>query len=93
MGSPNITKVELSGVASALQKHSNEGESKGVKAHFTMDDSGILSLSLVEAVFEKNTTEDSETVRDTLSKLGTAFSNLFTGMHIILMLSKTNNSS
>lgn len=80
VGASNITKVQLSGVSSALQKHANEGESKGVKAHFTMDESGVLSLSLVEAVFEKNGTEEVETVGDKLSKLGSAFSNLFTGL-------------
>jgi len=79
-GSLNVTKVELKGVAEALAKHGNEGEPKGVKAHFNMDESGILSLTLVEAVFEKNSTESSEgTVQDTLSKLGSAFSNLFSG--------------
>lgn len=63
-----------------MQKHSTEGEPKGVKAHFTMDDSGILSLILVEAVFEKNSTEGTATMGETLSKLGSAFTNLFSGM-------------
>lgn len=72
----------MSGVAAALEKNAGVGESKGVKAHFSMDDSGILGINLVEAVFEKNTT-DTETgdggVGDTLSKLGSAFSKLFSG--------------
>jgi len=69
-------------VASALEKHANEGEAKGVKAHFNMDESGILSLVTVEAVFEKNGTEEADTVGETLSKLGTAFSKLFTGLYL-----------
>lgn len=72
----------MSGVAAALEKNAGQTESKGVKAHFSMDDSGILAINLVESVFEKNTT-DSDTgeggVQDTLSKLGSAFSKLFSG--------------
>jgi hypoxia up-regulated 1 len=79
VGSPNITKVELSGVAAAIEKHKAEGvECKGVKAHFSMDESGIFSLSQVEIVFEKNSTEP-DASEDTLSKLGSAFSSLFSG--------------
>lgn len=53
-----------------------------MKAHFSMDDSGILGINLVEAVFEKNTTDTDGGdggVGDTLSKLGSAFSKLFSG--------------
>jgi len=79
VGSINITKVELTGVAAAIAKHTAEDvESKGVKAHFNMDDSGIFSLSLVEAVFEKNSTE-TEDEGNAFAKLGSAFTKLFSG--------------
>ena len=47
--SNNISQVELDGVAVAHEKHSadNETESKGVKAHFRMDESGVLNLDSV----------------------------------------------
>ena len=73
LGSTNITKVALNGIADALSKHQDDGsEFKGIKAHFSIDDSGILSLSTVESTFEKihpvveNATESSN---DTQSKL------------------------
>jgi hypothetical protein len=53
-----------------------------------MDESGILTLSLVEAVFEKNSTEGAESVGDTLSRLGTAFGKLFTGTYLLYHLPK-----
>ncbi|ODN03799.1 Hypoxia up-regulated protein 1 [Orchesella cincta] len=82
IGSTNITKINLSGVAAALEKNAGQTESKGVKAHFSMDDSGILSINLIESVFEKNTTDTDSGdggVQDTLSKLGSAFTKLFSG--------------
>jgi hypoxia up-regulated 1 len=58
-----------------------------VKAHFNMDESGILDLSLVEAVFEKNSTDTFDGgMKDTLSKLGSAFSNLFSGTIVLFDL-------
>ncbi|PIO28662.1 hypothetical protein AB205_0007910, partial [Aquarana catesbeiana] len=41
--SRNLTTVKLSGVGESFQKNSDY-ESKGIKAHFNMDESGILSL-------------------------------------------------
>ena len=43
--------VSVHGVGDAFAKHS-EKVAKGVKAHFAMDDSGILHLRSMEAVFE-----------------------------------------
>jgi len=50
--SSNISHVELDGVATAHEKHSgeNETESKGVKAHFRMDESGVLNLESVSSL-------------------------------------------
>ncbi|XP_051895796.1 hypoxia up-regulated protein 1 [Pristis pectinata] len=76
-GSLNLTTVRLSGVGSSFQKHSN-AESKGIKAHFNMDESGILALDRVEAVFE--TLQDGEPEEEsTLTKLGNTISSLFGG--------------
>jgi len=54
----NLTSDHVSGVAAAFAKHSGEEnvETKGIKAHFNLDDSGILSVESTEAVFEKNFT-------------------------------------
>lgn len=49
-GSLNLTTVKLSGVGSSFQKHT-DAESKGIKAHFNMDDSGVLLLDRVSSMF------------------------------------------
>lgn len=54
IGSANLTQVHLSGIADTLNKHQPNGaDFKGIKAHFSIDDSGLLSLSTVETTFEK----------------------------------------
>ncbi|XP_034183489.1 hypoxia up-regulated Grp170 co-chaperone protein isoform X2 [Osmia lignaria lignaria] len=61
IGNLNISTITLSGVAEALEKHTKEGaESKGIKAHFAMDDSGILNLLNVELVSEKSSSASDE---------------------------------
>lgn len=79
----NISHVFVSGVTAAFQKHQEEGiEPKGIKAHFNMDDSGVLSLVTMEAVFEKSILvedEKPEEEESTLSKLGSTISKLFSG--------------
>lgn len=47
-GSVNLTTVKLSGVGDSFKKHS-DAESKGIKAHFNMDESGLLILDRVSA--------------------------------------------
>ena len=47
LGSVNLTTVSVKGVAAALEKHTPKGESKGIKAHFRMDENGILNLEKV----------------------------------------------
>lgn len=48
LGSLNISRVSLKGVESAISKHMDEKtEYKGVKAHFKMDENGILNLEEV----------------------------------------------
>lgn len=83
LGPLNLSKVELTGVADALAKHhGNNVESKGIKAHFSMDESGLLNLANVELVVEKTLTEEELAAQEEspLSKLGSTISNFFTGM-------------
>uniref|UniRef100_A0A3B5LPB0 Hypoxia up-regulated protein 1 n=1 Tax=Xiphophorus couchianus TaxID=32473 RepID=A0A3B5LPB0_9TELE len=47
-GSLNLTTVKLSGVGHSFQKHA-DAESKGIKAHFNMDESGVLLLDRVRS--------------------------------------------
>ncbi|KAK0138207.1 Hypoxia up-regulated protein 1 [Merluccius polli] len=75
-GSLNLTTVRLSAVGSSFLKHA-DAESKGIKAHFNMDDSGVLLLDRVESVFETIVEEKEE--ESTLTKLGNTISNLFGG--------------
>ncbi|XP_077449375.1 hypoxia up-regulated protein 1 isoform X1 [Stigmatopora argus] len=75
-GSLNLTTVKLSGVGRSFQKHTN-ADSKGIKAHFNMDESGILLLDRVESVFETVVVEKEED--SALTKLGNTISTLFGG--------------
>lgn len=81
-GSQNLSSISLTGVAQALEKH-EEDDSKGIKAHFRVDESGIMHLDSVEAVFERlenvtvNETEEEE--QSTFAKLGSTISRFFSG--------------
>lgn len=76
IGYLNLTQVVVAGVGAAFQKHQGENvEHKGIKAHFNMDDSGILNLMNVEFVVEKTVIESESD--STLSKLGSTISKLF----------------
>ncbi|XP_053608904.1 hypoxia up-regulated protein 1 [Plodia interpunctella] len=78
IGTLNLTQVMLNGVSAALDKHTGENvEHKGIKAHFNMDDSGILNLVNVEFVAEKTVTAEDEDKDSTLSKIGSTISKLF----------------
>ncbi|XP_066138858.1 hypoxia up-regulated protein 1 [Euwallacea fornicatus] len=78
LGAQNLTEYKLTGVADALKKNLGENsESKGIKAHFSLDESGVLNLINVELVVEK--TVDSLEEEGTLSKIGNTFSKLFGG--------------
>uniref|UniRef100_A0A8C4UE75 Hypoxia up-regulated protein 1 n=1 Tax=Falco tinnunculus TaxID=100819 RepID=A0A8C4UE75_FALTI len=76
-GSLNLTTVRLKGVGDSFKKHSDY-ESRGIKAHFNMDESGVLSLDRVESVFE-TLVEDKLEEESTLTKLGNTISSLFGG--------------
>lgn len=80
LGKLNITRVQLTNVAELYNEKVKEGiESKGIKAHFSLDDSGIFSLVNVELLLEKSVLEDAEQDEGTLSKLGSTISKLFSG--------------
>uniref|UniRef100_A0A667ZMA7 Hypoxia up-regulated protein 1 n=1 Tax=Myripristis murdjan TaxID=586833 RepID=A0A667ZMA7_9TELE len=68
-GSLNLTTVRLSGVGNSFQKHT-DAESKGIKAHFNMDESGVLLLDRVSWIF---------TFFFFFSELGNTISTLFGG--------------
>ncbi|GAB0093000.1 hypoxia up-regulated protein 1 [Sergentomyia squamirostris] len=79
LGSLNLSRVTLSKVSEILKEHLvDSAESKGIKAHFSMDDSGIFGLTNAELVYEKTVTEtEEEDDESTLSKLGSTISKLF----------------
>lgn len=84
MGSLNLTRVELSGVREALEKNTGERkESKGIKAHFALDESGIFSVAQVELVVERTVTgeegdeEEEDGDKNPFSILGSTISKLF----------------
>merc|ERR1712228_81932 len=91
VGSMNLTSVLVKGVKEALDKNlvGDNIETKGGKAHFQLDDSGILSVSSIESTFEKTITpeeqeaeeakEDGDKKDESIdwSKLGDTISNYF----------------
>ncbi|KAK1119070.1 hypothetical protein K0M31_013577 [Melipona bicolor] len=61
IGNFNLSTITLSGINEALEKHAKDGaESKGIKAHFAMDESGVLNLVNVELVSEKSSSTSDE---------------------------------
>ncbi|XP_053408991.1 hypoxia up-regulated protein 1-like isoform X2 [Mercenaria mercenaria] len=70
-----IHEIALYGVEEAYSKHPDAKEAKGIKAHFKMDESGTLTLDLVETVFEKEEKVVEE--ESTWSKLGGKLTGLF----------------
>jgi len=78
MGSLNISQVSLSNVEEIFRKHGSESgeDSKGIKVHFKLDDSGILNLDKIDISFEKMLGAD-ESEESTLSKIGNKISSFF----------------
>lgn len=80
IGSLNITKVQLSNIGKLLEDKVKEGtESKGIKAHFALDDSGVFSLLNTELVLERSGEAVEADAEGTFSKLGSTISKLFAG--------------
>ncbi|XP_026815433.1 hypoxia up-regulated protein 1 [Rhopalosiphum maidis] len=85
LGSLQLSNIKLNGVRDAYTKYQGqEGiDTKGIKAHFAMDDNGLLILQNVELLIEKTVTADTEE-ESTLSKIGNTISNLFKGPEEVL---------
>lgn len=81
IGKLNISRVQINNVDKLLSDKVTEGvESKGIKAHFALDDSGLFSLTNVELVLEKQSVEGADDSEESpLSKLGSTISKLFGG--------------
>uniref|UniRef100_A0A182N4Y7 Hypoxia up-regulated protein 1 n=1 Tax=Anopheles dirus TaxID=7168 RepID=A0A182N4Y7_9DIPT len=80
IGSVDLARVKLSEVAKKLKAGVTENvESKGIKAHFLLDDSGIFSLANVELVLEKTVTKEEDEDESTFQKIGNTISKLFSG--------------
>lgn len=68
-----------------IKKHNGPNvESKGIKAHFNLDESGLLTMSNVEYLVEKTLTpeelaEQEGDGQSTFSKLSSTLSKLFQG--------------
>lgn len=80
IGALNISKIQLTNVGKLMEEKVKEGvESKGIKAHFALDDSGIFGLVNVELLLEKSAEGVEVEEEGTLSKLGSTISKLFSG--------------
>ena len=65
LGTQNVTSFVVKGVKEALDTNTGDGiETKGVKAHFALDDSGILTVTNVESVFEKTISVEEQEKRE-----------------------------
>lgn len=62
VGATGIATVHVMGVAEALAKHADNPkvETKGVKAHFHLDESGLLNITSIESVFERTITVEEQ---------------------------------
>lgn len=79
IGSLNISRVELQKIKDLLEQTKNESvDSKGIKAYFALDDSGVFRCTAVEYVYDKQKIETEEDDDEgTLAKLGSTISKLF----------------
>ncbi|ELT93277.1 hypothetical protein CAPTEDRAFT_179511 [Capitella teleta] len=82
-GNKKLFDFSLNGIGDAYTKNIEKAESKGVKAHFKVDESGLLTLDRVESIFERTITPEEQEAEEkaanesTLSKIGNTISNLF----------------
>ncbi len=47
LGQTDLARISVTGVRTAYEKHKDTSESKGVKAHFQLDDNCLLGLDRV----------------------------------------------
>ena len=76
MGSLNVTQVQLKGVEEIFEKHKGE-ESKGIKVHFKMDDSGVVELDKIDISFEKEAKEEESTFASIFYYFTLNFKNIY----------------
>ncbi|CAF4415865.1 unnamed protein product, partial [Rotaria sp. Silwood2] len=98
LGQTELFRVNVLGVRTAYEKHKDTSESKGVKAHFQLDENSLLVLDRIEFVFERKETEaDKNTTNDedesTLSKLGSKISSFFSSSGSSKSENDTNNAT
>ena len=54
VGNHGLSSYTVKGLKATMENYTADNiESKGVKAHFNLDDNGLLSVSAVEAAFEQ----------------------------------------
>ncbi len=51
MGKTELSRVRVNGVRMAYEKYKNISESKGVRAHFHLDESCLLVIDRVKIIF------------------------------------------
>lgn len=80
----NLARVYVDGVRTIYEKYNDSVESKGARAHFHLDESGILTVDRMEFIFEKkvnqsdtNETQSKQNEPSTLSKIGSKLSSFF----------------
>ncbi|CAF4736940.1 unnamed protein product, partial [Rotaria magnacalcarata] len=47
LGQTDLSRIDVTGVRTAYDKYKDTMESKGIKAHFELDDSSLLVLTRV----------------------------------------------
>ncbi|XP_050542490.1 hypoxia up-regulated protein 1 isoform X2 [Daktulosphaira vitifoliae] len=94
LGPLTLSSIKLNGVKEAFSKHqeTEDIDTKGIKAHFALDESGLLVLQNVELLIQKTIRTDDEE-QSTLSKIGNTISNLFKGPEEVLKDEKTVNET
>lgn len=86
IGPKILHKIKLNGVSEAIKKHKGyKVEPKGIKAHFNLDESGILTMTTVEYHVEKTLSAAELAAQEsdkqsTFSKLSSTISKLFQGI-------------
>ncbi|KAH7732346.1 hypoxia up-regulated protein 1 precursor [Aphelenchoides avenae] len=75
-GSLNISEIWVKGVADAIKAEltGKDSEFKGVKAHFKMDNFGVVHVDRAEVVVEKIVEESNSTISKIVNKIGKLFS-------------------
>jgi len=81
LGETDLFRVAVEDARRVYEKHQSTCESKGIKAHFQLDENSLLVLDRMEFLFERPETEadrnETDGVASTLSKLGSKISSLF----------------